>query len=303
MKNFISPTLLILLIFQLPAASGFDPTTMNPQSQVHNVHIGPGTVGLSCDTCHGFPPKVIQVQNGSGPGNFIVCENCHAAPPNSFNPSMGNLIVIHLSRGLYCMNCHDTTKITPAHPSTKAENGTVQVIKCENCHANPQNSISHVNGGKYCLDCHGNRVVPTSTPITATAVPTAIYVAPTSTPLTIPVSPTSTVTTSKILVRLDSRRGFIPDMNTIRAGDEIIWRNTDTAMVTLVSSNGLFDAQPLEYDKEYRYVFNKQGTYSFYQGENNNLKGTIVVASPATYTPTPALAITPVPTVPTVKQR
>jgi len=78
-------------------------------SQVHNIHIGPGTVGLSCDTCHGFPPKIPAIdKNGTGPGHYSVCENCHAAPPDSLKPSFGNLIVIHLSRGKYCTNCHGT---------------------------------------------------------------------------------------------------------------------------------------------------------------------------------------------------
>ncbi len=75
-------------------------------SQVHNIHIGPGTVGLDCQTCHGFPPTIPSVENGTGPGHYAVCEKCHAPPPDSLKPSNGNLIVIHLSRGKYCTNCH-----------------------------------------------------------------------------------------------------------------------------------------------------------------------------------------------------
>lgn len=75
-------------------------------SQVHNIHIGPGTVGLQCDTCHGFPPKIPTVEKGEGPGHYSVCEKCHAAPPDSLKPSNGNLIIVHLSRGKYCTNCH-----------------------------------------------------------------------------------------------------------------------------------------------------------------------------------------------------
>jgi len=78
-------------------------------SQVHNIHIGPSTVGLQCDTCHGFPPKIPTVdKTGEGPGHYSVCENCHAAPPDSLKPSFGNLIVVHLSRAKYCTNCHGT---------------------------------------------------------------------------------------------------------------------------------------------------------------------------------------------------
>jgi hypothetical protein len=78
-------------------------------SQVHNIHIGPGTIGLQCDTCHGFPPKIPSVDKaGEGPGHYSVCENCHAAPPDSLKPSLGNLITVHLSRAKYCTNCHGT---------------------------------------------------------------------------------------------------------------------------------------------------------------------------------------------------
>ncbi len=47
------------------------PPFINPQSQVHNIHIGPGTANLNCDTCHGFPP-VYSPSKG-------VCTTCHPA--------------------------------------------------------------------------------------------------------------------------------------------------------------------------------------------------------------------------------
>ncbi len=79
-------------------------------SQVHNIHIGGGTVGLNCDTCHGSAPniKVPRVEKGEGPGSYSVCETCHAAPPDSLKPSDGNLVTVHLSRAKYCTNCHGT---------------------------------------------------------------------------------------------------------------------------------------------------------------------------------------------------
>lgn len=78
-------------------------------SQVHNIHIGTGTVGLECNTCHGSPPKIPVVdKSADGPGHFSVCENCHAPPPESLKPSLGNLVTVHLSRAKYCTNCHGT---------------------------------------------------------------------------------------------------------------------------------------------------------------------------------------------------
>lgn len=220
MRKFVSLILLITLMLQLTGDAGFNATNMNPQSQVHIAHIGIGTANLNCDTCHGFPTKYpITVNEGAGPGSFIVCEQCHAPPPDSMKPSMGNLIVIHLSRGLYCTNCHDTDTITPVHPSTKAENGTVQVIKCENCHANPQNSISHVNGGKYCLDCHGYKTGTLAiTPIQT--VPVTTYIPPTATATQTPpfINPQSQVHNIHIgpgtaNLKCDTCHGFPPVYN------------------------------------------------------------------------------------------
>ena len=76
-------------------------------SQVHNIHIGQGTVGLECSACHGSPPITPVVdKTGEGPGHYSVCENCHGAPPDPLKPSFGNLVTIHLSRAKYCTNCH-----------------------------------------------------------------------------------------------------------------------------------------------------------------------------------------------------
>jgi len=77
-------------------------------SQLHNIHIGTGTVNLGCEPCHGNPPRVPKVEKGDGPGHYSVCEKCHAAPPNSLSASKGDLIVVHLSRSKYCTNCHGT---------------------------------------------------------------------------------------------------------------------------------------------------------------------------------------------------
>ncbi|MDO8724904.1 MAG: hypothetical protein Q7J35_02415 [Candidatus Methanoperedens sp.] len=294
MIKFVGLILIVVLVFPLTGAAGFDAANMNPQSQVHNIHIGQGTVGLGCDTCHGFPPNVIQVQNGSGPGNFIVCEKCHAPPPESMKPSNGNLIVIHLSRNTYCTNCHGADFVT-IHSSVKVDinttTGTVGTSKCESCHRNPQQFTSHVNGGKYCLDCHGNMTTPL-----------IIAISPTSTPLAIPVS-TYVTSAARVKILIVSQRGFVSATQTINTGDEVIWRNDGKVAVTLASSNGLFDNQILEFDKEYRYTFNKPGTYSFYMDENKNLKGTVIVSGAESSSASPVSTQVSTYAAPTVKQR
>ncbi len=128
----------------------------------------------------------------------------------------------------------------------------------------------------------GERATPTPTPPqtpTVTATPQV-----TTTPL-----PEVTPTGKSILIKLDRDRGFIPNAQTIQAGDEIVWSNYYTETVTLVSGEGLFNAQSLAYYQEYRYVFKKPGTYSFYLEENRNLKGTITVSQITPPTPTPII--------------
>jgi plastocyanin len=119
---------------------------------------------------------------------------------------------------------------------------------------------------------------PTTPEQAGTPKPTAtITKTPVQTPTGTPV-PEVTPTGNKTLVKLDSRRGFIPDTKTIKPGDEVVWRNTGIDTVTLVSSDGLFDARLLANDKEFRYTFLKlSGTYNFYLRGNTNLKGTITV--------------------------
>ncbi len=278
MEKLAGLILLATLMFQFNGAAEFNASNMNPQSQAHSAHVGTGTVNLNCDTCHGFPPaNPMQVQqNATSPGSYIVCENCHAPPPDSMKPSMGNLIIIHLSRGLYCTNCHDADNINPTHPSTRADNGTVQVIKCENCHRDAEKFTSHVNGGKYCLNCHGNKISATS--IAATSIP--VSTAPVQTvPISTYAVPTDTGKTI-YTVKLDRIRGFyslIEGTMRIKAGDEIIWTNEGTYPATLVSADGLFEPKYLDNGKRTSYIFKKPGTYSFYLNENKNAKGTIIV--------------------------
>ena len=62
-------------------------------SKVHEIHIGEGTINLDCKTCHGVPPKVPD------------CGGCHGYP-DPLKPSNGNLINIHMPRGVYCTKCH-----------------------------------------------------------------------------------------------------------------------------------------------------------------------------------------------------
>ena len=111
-----------------------------------------------------------------------------------------------------------------------------------------------------CIDEKNNAAIPTpSTPATTATVTSTSSV------------PEVASTGNGTQVKLDSRRGFIPNIQTIRAGDEVVWENFDTVTVSLVSNDGLFDAKSLAYYQQHRYVFNKPGTYTF-SLENRNLR-------------------------------
>ncbi|MDO9097157.1 MAG: hypothetical protein Q7U60_03435 [Candidatus Methanoperedens sp.] len=106
---------------------------------------------------------------------------------------------------------------------------------------------------------------------TATPEITRTTVQPTSTPVA-EVTPTG----KSVRVLLENRRGFLPNTQTIKLGDEIVWRNDGKETVTLVSNEGLFNDQILADDKELRYTFKKTGTYSF-NLKGKEMKGTIIV--------------------------
>ncbi len=71
----------------------------------HKIHVGPGTINIDCQVCHGTPDK-ISIPQPIEEGR-TVCENCHAYPDPT-KPSYGNLVNIHLPRGKYCTVCHGT---------------------------------------------------------------------------------------------------------------------------------------------------------------------------------------------------
>ncbi|MCZ7402177.1 MAG: hypothetical protein O8C61_08135 [Candidatus Methanoperedens sp.] len=114
-----------------------------------------------------------------------------------------------------------------------------------------------------------------------------IIVTATATPLMTPL-PEITPTGTEIQVKLNGARGFIPNIQTINAGDEIVWDNFDPITVTLISNDGLFESKLLAYYQQYRYVFLKPGKFTF-SIENNNLTGTIIVEYPPIQRPTPSV--------------
>jgi hypothetical protein len=72
----------------------------------HEVH--PMNKNITCEKCHGTSPTKPVYVNGS-----ISCNNCHDYP-DPLLPSKGNLITIHIQRGITCNTCH-TDECTKCH--------------------------------------------------------------------------------------------------------------------------------------------------------------------------------------------
>lgn len=132
-----------------------------------------------------------------------------------------------------------------------------------------------------CVGEKPNSTIPKPTTPVVTATVTA-------TPLITPI-PDVIPTGNEIQIKLDSRRGFIPDVQTINVGDEVVWDNFDSVPVTLISNDGLFDARQLAFYQQYRYIFKEPGIYGFTL-ENRNLNGTIIVEFMPVQTP-PSITI------------
>lgn len=73
------------------------------ETEIHGIHISNTTTDVPCAACHGdtnnptIPEKL--------PEQPTICDSCHAYPDGS-QPSYGNLIVIHITRGYTCNLCH-----------------------------------------------------------------------------------------------------------------------------------------------------------------------------------------------------
>ncbi len=130
-----------------------------------------------------------------------------------------------------------------------------------------------------CIEEKNSTPVPTPATSTTTATVTSTSSA---------IVPEIAFTGNGTQVKLDSRRGFIPKIQTIKAGDEVVWENIDTVTVSLVSNDGLFDSKSIAYYKRYRHIFEKLGTYNFTL-ENTGLYGTIIVESQGIPTPMPSI--------------
>lgn len=122
--------------------------------------------------------------------------------------------------------------------------------------------------------------VPPSAPLLQYNKTPVATVIPVITVVPVITVPETQPTGKKLSIKLDRHRGFyslIQGTFTINPGDEVIWINEGIDPITLVSSDGLFEAKLLDNDKRTNYTFKISGTYRFYLKENINQNVTIII--------------------------
>jgi len=70
-------------------------------TDLHYLHIKETTANISCVLCHSLEPIIPEKL----PEHDKVCDTCHSYP-DPIQPSYGNIITIHMTRGYSCTICH-----------------------------------------------------------------------------------------------------------------------------------------------------------------------------------------------------
>lgn len=70
---------------------------------------------------------------------------------------------------------------------------------------------------------------------------------------------------------------FSPAEIIIPIGTTVIWRNSDSALHTVTSDDGIFDSGSLSRGNTFSYTFEKAGTYPYYCVIHPYMKATVIV--------------------------
>jgi plastocyanin len=89
-----------------------------------------------------------------------------------------------------------------------------------------------------------------------------------------------------VAVRI-TKTGFSPAKVTVRTGDYVTWKNTDTKNHQVVANGGAFVSRILAPGQSYTFQFKAAATYHYHDGLYPTLKGTVVVTGPP-----PAVSLT-----------
>ena len=71
--------------------------------------------------------------------------------------------------------------------------------------------------------------------------------------------------------------GFSPDSVTVRPGDTVIWKNSDSKAHAIVSDTGLFKSNNLQPGESYSYRFEVESSYSYHDAMSRSATGVVNV--------------------------
>jgi plastocyanin len=95
-----------------------------------------------------------------------------------------------------------------------------------------------------------------------------------------PTSPTPTTASVSI-----TTGGFSPNAVSISTGSTVAWTNNAGAGHSVVADNGAFNSGPLAAGAQFSYPFPSAGTFTYHDGANPNMVGTVTVSGSSSPSP------------------
>lgn len=89
----------------------------------------------------------------------------------------------------------------------------------------------------------------------------------------------SPISAATVTVKITAT-SFSPSKVTIKSGDYVTWKNTDTHNHQVVANNGTFVSKILAPGQTYTFRFLAAGTYRYHDGLKPSIAGTVVVTGP-----------------------
>lgn len=74
---------------------------------------------------------------------------------------------------------------------------------------------------------------------------------------------------------------FNPQQITVKAGDTVIWTNSDDIPHTVTSKTGAFRSKALDTDDKFSFTFATQGIFAYFCALHPHMTGSIVVEASA----------------------
>lgn len=134
-----------------------DVVTSAMKSPIHIYHIGPESIKLDCDNCHGFPPNVM-IQGDIRPEGRIesygVCGNCHKSIRDSTcGAGTSTISTDEPASGA----SKDLSKVLVQPPHIYHVGPESAKLTCDTCHGFPPNTnrlSGKIDSYGVCGNCH-----------------------------------------------------------------------------------------------------------------------------------------------------